>query len=274
MIKVTNIKPIKHLEDYVNKISIFETNEKIKFKHKLTPSAFTYFSYNDQDIPTSIFGEKRVCPKTRFQIAGPKVDEDIWVEYNGSLRQILLEFTGTGFFYLFHNSPFSLKNQLTDLKKFISSDTYSKLEAEINSYSDIDEQVKIIEDFFMDISYNALPFADYIEAGIRKINQNKGNINLSELTEELGIGQRQFNRKFQKIVGVTPKYYAKIQQLNYVLSIICSKNYSSIQDLAYRGEFYDLPHFVHTFKKLTGLSPSEFIKSDRHIALKYFSDIE
>ncbi len=272
MIRVTNIKPKDQLKKYINKISVFESREKIIFKHKLTPSAFTYFSYNHKDIPASLFGKKRIHPKSRFQIAGPKIDEDIWVEYTGSLSQILFEFTGTGFYYLFHHSPFPLKNKLTELKSFVSSDIYSKLEMQLKLHDDIKTQVEIIESFLLEVSFKALPFVGYVEEGIQLISQCHGNINLTQLSDNLGIGKRQFNRKFQELVGVTPKYYSKIMQLNYVLNIICSKNYSSIQDLAYRGEYYDLPHFIHQFKKLTGLTPSEFIKSDRHIAMKYFVD--
>ena len=51
------------------------------------------------------------------------------------------------------------------------------------------------------------------------------------------------------------------------------KTYKSIQDLAFQAEFYDLSHFTHRFKELTGFTPSEFIKSKKHIALKYFNDL-
>ena len=125
----------------------------------------------------------------------------------------------------------------------------------------------------MELSYKALPFIDYIEESIKLIDKHFGNITVSDVVTKIRRGKRQFDRKFHDVVGVSPKYYAKIVQLYHVLNVICSKNYSSIQELAFKGEFYDLPHFVNAFKKLTGFTPSEFIKSDKHIALKYFNEI-
>ena len=79
MINVENRKPNIKLSKYVRKISIFKSEGAIKFQHKLTPSAFTYLSYNQEKIPLSIFGGKKIRPVQRLQIAGPKIDEEIYV---------------------------------------------------------------------------------------------------------------------------------------------------------------------------------------------------
>ena len=273
MFHVKNITIRKELSKYIRKISIFQSEDTYGFKHKLTPSAYTYLSYNHGDIPVSFFGNKKVRPSCRLQIAGPKINENIQVEYIGSLSQVLVEFTASGFYYLFHKSPYELRNKLSAVSNFISKELFNNLETELAKYDNHIKQVEIIEHFLLELSYKAFPFIDYIEEGITLINKHFGNITISEVVTKVGRGKRQFDRKFHEVVGVSPKYYAKIVQLYHVLNIICSKNYSSIQELAYRGEFYDLPHFVNAFKKLTGFTPNEFIKSDKHIALKYFNEI-
>lgn len=40
------------------------------------------------------------------------------------------------------------------------------------------------------------------------------------------------------------------------------KDYKSIQDLAYRSNFYDMAHFCNRFKKIMGFKPTEFIDSE------------
>jgi AraC-like DNA-binding protein len=273
MINVKNITIRKELSKYIRKISIFQSEDTHGFKHKLTPSAFTYLSYNHGDIPISFFGGKKVHPSGRLQIAGPKINENIQVEYIGSLSQILVEFTASGFYYLFHKSPYDLTNKLSEVSNFISKELYNNLETNLVKYDDPIDQVNIIERILLELSYKALPFIDYIEESIKLIDKHFGNITVSDVVTKIRRGKRQFDRKFHDVVGVSPKYYAKIVQLYHVLNVICSKNYSSIQELAFKGEFYDLPHFVNAFKKLTGFTPSEFIKSDKHIALKYFNEI-
>ena len=272
MIKVKNIIPREELSRYIKKIAVFESKEKISYKHKLTPSAYTYLSYNHKDIPISHFGNKRIQPTGRIQIAGPKVNEKIYVEYNGTLSQILIEFTATGFYYLFHHSPSLLKNKLTEINRFILPDVHHQLEKKLSRLKKVEKQVEVLEEFLIEKSFKAIPPLDYLEKGLTFIDEQFGNIKINQLDNITGIGKRQFHRKFLEVVGVTPKYYSKITQLNYVINMMCSKNYLSIKDLAYQAEFYDFPHFAHRFKELTGFTPHEFIHSEQHIAMKYFTD--
>lgn len=273
MIKLTHHKPIAELSKYIRKISVFESKSKIEFTQKLTPSAFTYLSYNHLDIPTSIFGKKKVHPMQRLQIAGPKIDMDIYVQYNGRLQQILIEFTASGFYYLFHESPLKYANSLTALQKFSSRDEYFTFEEELKSTDDIQKQIELIEDFLSDRRCKALPFCDYIEKSIKAIEEKHGNIPIKKIAEKVEISERQLERKFLEVVGMNPKKYSQLTQLHYVINLMNTKNYASLQDIAFSAEYYDLPHFSHKFKELTGFTPLEFVNSDKHLALKFFKDL-
>ena len=85
MIEISHRKPDSRLSKYIRKITVFESKRKINYKQKLTPSAFTYFSYNHKSIPTSIFGNKRVKPDQRLQIAGPKINEEELLAFHRKL---------------------------------------------------------------------------------------------------------------------------------------------------------------------------------------------
>ena len=235
------------------------------------PSAFTYLSYNFKDIPGSIFNDKKINPENRLQLAGPKVDGDIYVDYNGWLSQILIEFSASGFYYLFHISPSTITNTLSDLADLISFDLIIDLEKNLSNTETGDQQIAILEDFLFERSQLALPSNGYIENALQIMEKYNGSIQINELIKKVGIGERQFDRKFREIVGITPKCYSKILQLHYVIKLMNSKKYSSAKELAYQAEFYDLAHFANRFKELTGFTPNEFVKSDEHIALKYFT---
>jgi len=273
MINITHKNPSVLISKYVRKISIFESKRKINYKHKLMPSAFTYLSYNYNDIPVSIFNNKRNKPTKRLQIAGPKINEDIYVEYEGRLCQILVEFSASGFYYLFHVSPSRLTNSLSNLSYLVSPEINRQLEQELSGSDNVDQQIKLLEDFLFEKLRSALPFNDYIEKALQIIEKYNGSIHIGDLIKDVGISERQFDRKFREVVGITPKCYSKILQLHYVINLMNSKNYNSVQELAYQAEYYDLAHFAHRFKELTGFTPNEFIKSDKHIALKYFTDL-
>ncbi len=273
MIDIIHIDPNPDLSKYIRKISVFKSKKIIQYKQKLMPSAFTYLSYNFKDIPASYFNNRRIQPKSRLQIAGPKINDDIYVEYDGSLCQILIEFTASGFYYLFHISPSRFTNNLSDLGDLISSQLKTLLDEELIMSDNGEQQIEVLEDFLRERIPKALPFNDYIEKALNIIEKYNGSFQINELIKDIGIGERQFDRKFREIVGITPKCYSKIFQLHYVINLMHSKKYSSVQELAFQAEFYDLAHFTNRFKELTGFTPNEFIKSDKHIALKYFTDL-
>lgn len=273
MIKVVHIKPRKELIKYIRKISLFRSKNNINYLQKLTPSAYTYLSYNHSDIPFSIFGIHKIKPTQRLQIAGPKTNGDNYVEYNGSLHQILIEFTASGFYSLFNLSPSTISNNLLDLSQRIPSEITVKLEKDLLDLDTVEEQVRLLEEFLHERSFQALPIIDYVERALQVIEQNHGSIHINDLIKDIGISERQFNRKFIEVVGISPKFFSKTMQLHYVINLMHLKNYSSMQELAYEAEFYDHAHFNHQFKELTGFTPHEFIHSNKHIALKYFTDL-
>ena len=75
------------------------------------------------------------------------------------------------------------------------------------------------------------------------------------------------------MIGIPPIQYIKIRQLHFIINRIHRNHFDSIKELAYDTGFYDPAHFSNSFKKLTGMSPGAFIKSDEHIALDYFSNL-
>lgn len=273
MIDITHVKPNQKLLKFVRKISIFESKREIKYKQKLTPSAYTYLSYNHEDIPSAIISNEVIKNEKRVQIAGPKTRDDIYVSYNGILSQILIEFSATGFYYLFHKSPASLLNKMIDIDEVSSNNKTNQIESELRKCSDKLQQIEILEKYLIEKSYKSAAFCDYIDKAVKILERSNGDVAIADLTDQIFKSKRQFDRRFSEMIGVSPKHFSKIIQLHYVINIMQKKQYGSIQDLSNKANYYDASSFSNKFKELTGFSPSEFINSDDHIALKYFTDL-
>ena len=272
-IDIERHQPNQLLKKYVRKISVFKCKDVLNYQQKLTPTAYIYLTYHHEDIPANIIGDKRITPNFRLQIDGPKIKKDSIVAYDGKLNRILVEFTATGFYYLFHTSPSKYIDVLEPLSNFSDNTIIEHLEHELLKLDNSNEQIKVLEKFLIDLSYKALPFCDYVEEALQIINSKHGSVTMSNVIEKLRVSERQFSRQFSKIVGISPKHYSKMVQLHYIINLMNLKKYTSLQDIAHSAEFYDLSHFIHMFKELTGFSPVEFINSDKHIALKYFTDL-
>jgi AraC-like DNA-binding protein len=273
MITIKNINPNPLLSKYIRRISVFICKHPFTYRQKLTPSAYTYLSYNRKQIPVSVFGRKRIHPTSRLQIAGPKIHENIYVDYNGTLEQILIEFTASGFYYLFHRSPSLYINSLHSLDEIAASPATGILEANIKQCRTMQDRINLLEGFLLETSGNAMRPCDQIEESLKLIEDARGHITVKEITKRISVSERQLDRRFREIVGISPKQYANIIQLHFVINLMYIKKYSSFQDIAFFASYYDLPHFYHRFKELTGFSPVEFINSESHLAFQYYTDL-
>jgi AraC-like DNA-binding protein len=263
------LKPDRKLIDYIKKISIFKSSGKLNYRQKITPTPYSYLSFNLADVGLTTVDDESFDSIEKFHFDGPKISDNIHIDYDGVLSRILIEFRASGFYYLFHFPPEKITNKLMNLSELSSEFQNSNLESLNNS----EEQVNVIEKFLIEKSFRAIPFNEPVEKAIKIFEEHSGNIPISEVCEKIHLSVRHFTRTFKKIVGVSPKHYSKLLQLHYIIKLMKEKNYSSFQDIAYGAKFYDHSHLNHTFKELTGFTPSEFINSDKHIALKYFTDI-
>ena len=132
---------------------------------------------------------------------------------------------------------------------------------------------EIIEKWLLEKSYRSSAYCEYIDKAVNILEKNHGDIAIADLSTKIFVSERQFDRRFREMVGISPKHFSKIVQLHYVINLMQKKEYGSIQDLCYKANYYDASSFSNRFKDLTGFSPKEFINSEDHIALKYFTDL-
>ncbi len=80
----------------------------------------------------------------------------------------------------------------------------------------------------------------------------------NELAQELGVSVKTAENKFKSLFGVTIHQYILHYKVEQAISYF--KNFPEMQmkEIAYNLGFYDEYHFSKQFKKITGLSPSEY----------------
>lgn len=92
---------------------------------------------------------------------------------------------------------------------------------------------------------------DYVKNNISR------NLKISEIAEAFGYNEKYLSHRFTQIAGVPLKQYilkAKIDTANFMLS----DTNKSIAEISKELGFSDSHNFARTYKKLTGLSPSEY----------------
>lgn len=101
-----------------------------------------------------------------------------------------------------------------------------------------------------------------IVLAVNRITENKGNISIKELSSDICLCQRHFERKFRIHTGYSPKAYNQIVKFWSAIDIL--RNYTPFDNLlsvAVEAGYYDVPHLSREVKRLSGNSPYAFLSS-------------
>jgi AraC-like DNA-binding protein len=118
-------------------------------------------------------------------------------------------------------------------------------------------RLKVIESFLIPLLNKKIK-NELIAIAVELIKQGAGNIKITLLAEKLKMSQCQFEKRFRKIVGASPKKFASIVRLRFLINV--SPNDDNMTQLGLEAGFYDQAHFIKAFKLYTGITPKQYFK--------------
>ncbi len=92
---------------------------------------------------------------------------------------------------------------------------------------------------------------DYI-----KWNRNN-DIKVSHIAQHFGYNRRYISQLFSTIAGTTMKQYIIREKIELAKYLLCDTN-TNINEIAYQSGFNDSHNFMKVFKKIVGLTPSQY----------------
>lgn len=110
--------------------------------------------------------------------------------------------------------------------------------------------------------------SDPIYHAVNLIISHRGLISVKQLASYCCMTERTLGRYFHQRVGLSPKSYAKIWQMQYVMQLLQNPTIS-LSNLALKAGYYDAAHMAREFKNRMLLTPSEFLKN-ASLLLKYY----
>ena len=177
-------------------------------------------------------------------------------------------FEPLGFFFLFKIKECEFTNQVIDASLLPIKEicqTWEKIQAETDPY-----KMAAIANGFLDIlvTKNRRNIQNWVNQIISKMLQFNGQISIRTLSRESGTSVRNLERNFQQYLGISPKDYNFIFQVNHLFHLATIPGeQDNLCQLSLNSGFFDQSHFIHTFKKLTNSTPKEYFKkiSDLYI---------
>jgi AraC-like DNA-binding protein len=99
-----------------------------------------------------------------------------------------------------------------------------------------------------------------IEESLKLIQRNIYTVRVKSLLETLSISERQFERRFQQAVGVSPQFYIGVRRFNEAMHLMKRKEFARLTDIAHTLNFYDQSHFIRSIKEFSDSSPKQLFQ--------------
>ncbi|WP_179336170.1 hybrid sensor histidine kinase/response regulator transcription factor [Winogradskyella costae] len=153
------------------------------------------------------------------------------------------------------SKPFSLKHLELRLKKLIENNVKIKDYFSKNSLPPKDKKE-------LGFSKRDLEFLENITEIIEK-NLSNSNFGVEELSTEAGLSSSHFYRKLKQLTGQVPNAYLRNFRLQRAAELLDSNSGFNVAEVMYQIGIESNSYFSTSFKKLHGLSPSEYSKRQK-----------
>lgn len=114
--------------------------------------------------------------------------------------------------------------------------------------------------------------SSYLDRSTRKLIEQAGQTILSSLpdrsltvaglAESCGMSEVYFRKLFRSVYKDAPTSYILHARIRYAKELMLLR-FLSLEEVALQSGFSSLPHFCKTFRKLTGLTPTAWLKEQK-----------
>ena len=102
-------------------------------------------------------------------------------------------------------------------------------------------------------------------AALAELQTLRDGLSIHDLSNRIGLSQRQLLRRFEERVGLRPKVLARIFRFQKVFKVWRLERERDVHwvEIACDAGYYDQSHFVREFQEMTGLNPSRYLVDKR-----------
>lgn len=257
------------LKNMVMGILTGETKEPISLKGQpMYATGFPLLIYSHGEVPNFKVNDIPLIPTSDLNVAGQIGNVPVTFSLQGVFGLLGIILHPTAAYYLFHKPGIHFLNTWESHEKASPIDS-QPLYTNLSRTNELDERVALLLDYITELQQNQLPPIPWLDNAVAKIFETGGVIEQSKLAEQAGISLRHFRRVFKKIIGLSPKYYCKVIQLNTVFELLNTDNTEKLYHLALDCGYYDQSHFIRDFTNFINTSPESFLNGN-HSYLKTY----
>jgi AraC-like DNA-binding protein len=201
------------------------------------------------------------CPKVetspRTVIVGLQTYRRVRLRLTGTVESFVIFFQPTGLNRMFSLPMPELTNRDHEARAVLGI-RIQELEQRLGESKSFEERVQIADTYLLRHCLT-LPKLAGLSAAAMTILHCRGDIEVPTLAHRAGVSTRQFERRFKREVGVSPKLYARIARFEAALECKALSTSDSWTDVAHHLGYFDQMHLIHDFKEFSGDIPTNLL---------------
>ncbi|MBX2956060.1 MAG: helix-turn-helix transcriptional regulator [Cyclobacteriaceae bacterium] len=249
--------PDKTLSKYVKRICFYEGSfsEVSRYRQPVLPyvTPTLEFLYGDR-FHTVHVADGKLNPVMEAGFLGPITRYQIDLDFVGDIKNMAVEFWPHSFTALFGIPMNELADQAVPTQDILGAASnelvYAIRQAQTNAQRKDQLEQFLCKQIEKSAAHNDLQLSQALHA------MHQGEVRVEQVAKKLGISERYLEKKFQLVIGVTPKRYMQILRFNR--AIVLLKKKCGMMDMVVELGYHDQSHMIHEFKQFAGYAPSHY----------------
>jgi AraC-like DNA-binding protein len=252
--KIDTHIPSKSLSPYIKAFRIIETNDDLV--NRVVPDTSLVMAFRFKGQVSGLQDDVKTAFPSLMVSGLRKSGRQI--NYAKDSGNVLVIFKEIGANAFIKEPLHELFEDSAPLDSFSGYTNLSPVEEQLAEADNNDQRIAVVERFLISKLYNQQ--ADkLILTALEKIHAERGQIRIKELAKSLYISQDAFEKRFRRVVGVSPKQFAFITRMRSVVN--SGRKNQRLTDIAFDAGYFDQPHFNKDFKLFTGQTPKDYFRS-------------
>ena len=191
-------------------------------------------------------------------------------ETDGPTGTIGVEISPAAAYRFFRLSLKELRDQRTSLADILGK-AGRELERRLSDLEGVEEKVASLQQFLVAL-FTQREADPVFEHCIRKIEGESGGVQIRELEQATGYSSRWLNRKFEEQLGISPKNFSSIVRFQHYYQALLANKADFFKQKTFYLHYHDESHFIKEFKRFTGLSPAQLMRSRNEFGSMFYHE--
>jgi transcriptional regulator GlxA family with amidase domain len=128
---------------------------------------------------------------------------------------------------------------------------------QLNTAENHRRRIALVEQFLLASMRGSTP-DPLISAAVAWLERGATAKRIDNLARYIGLSQSALERRFRRIIGVSPKKFASLARLRRAARLQTTG--ADLTTVAHESGYFDQSHFIKEFRRATGSAPSAFFR--------------